>query len=182
MKRYFYILICLTIFSNCKKNNLQEINALISEKLYPTETAKDVVFILSDSGNIKAKLITPLMQTFMTEEPYMEMKKGVNVTFYDKKAVPKGFLKADYGIQYINKKTIEVKENVVVVNTKGDTFTTEYLIWNERKDRIYSNKYVRVKTKDEIIMGKGFESDLTFTNYEFSDIKGIISLNNPATF
>jgi LPS export ABC transporter protein LptC len=178
---FYRILLSIFLFSSvisCKDNSYQLIKALTKEKLYPTEIARDVVFLMSDSAFIKAKLITPLMETYLTEEPYAEMKSGLNVTFYNKLSVPMGFLSANYGIQYLNKKVIEVKDNVVVVNTQGDTFTTEHLIWNERKDRIYSNKFVRVKTKDEIIMGQGFESDLTFTNYEFENIKGMISLKS----
>jgi LPS export ABC transporter protein LptC len=143
----------------------------------PIEISRDVEFILSDSAIVRAKLLTPEMQTFYADEPFVEMPKGLNVTFYDKQTLPSGYLSANYGKRYTLKRIIEVKDNVVVVNTLHDTFTTEFLTWNERQNKVYTDHYVRVKTKDEIITGKGFTSDLSFTNYEFRNIKGIISVN-----
>jgi LPS export ABC transporter protein LptC len=187
-KSYFSILknIVLLIFTtiyilssiSCKKNNIAEIAAIVpSNDHSPLETSREVEFIITDSAVIRAKLITPLMQTYYADEPYVEMIKGLNVIFYNNRAVPSGYLSANYGKRYSIKRIIEVKDNVVVVNTQHDTFTTEFLTWNERQNRVYTDNYVRVKTKDEIITGKGFSSDMSFTNYEFRNIKGIISLN-----
>jgi len=174
-----FIAILLILAISCKKNNIAEIAAIVpSNDHSPLETSRDVEFILSDSAVIRAKLTTPLMQTFFVDEPYVEMPKGLNVIFYDYQTRPSGYLSANYGKRYTLKRIIEVKDNVVVVNTRHDTFTTEFLTWNERQNKVYTENYVRVKTKDEIITGKGFTSDLSFTNYEFRNIKGIISLNN----
>jgi LPS export ABC transporter protein LptC len=164
---------------SCKKNNMAEIAAIVpSNDHSPLETSRNVEFIITDSAVVRAKLITPLMQTFYAEEPYVEMPEGLNVIFYDSKTIPSGYLSANYGKRYSIKRIIEVKDNVVVVNTQHDTFTTEFLTWNERQNKVYTDHYVRVKTKDEIITGKGFSSDMSFTNYEFRNIKGIISLSN----
>lgn len=165
--------------SSCRKASVEKIEKLLKEEKYPTETGRGVTFIYSDSAYIRAKLETPLMYKFIGEETIIEMPDGLNVTFFNKFTIPKSFLKAGYGIQYVDKKIIEVKENVVVVNIKGDTLTTEHLIWDERKNKIYSDKSVRVKTKDEIIYAKGFESNPSFSYYKFHDIKGIIQLKTP---
>lgn len=174
-----YIPILLLLVISCKKNNIAEIAAIVpSNDHSPLETSRDVEFIITDSAVVRAKLTTPLMQTYFSDEPYVEMSKGLNVIFYNYQTIPSGYLSANYGKRYTLKRIIEVKDNVVVVNTQHDTFTTEFLTWNERQNKVYTDHYVRVKTKDEIITGKGFTSDLSFTNYEFRNIKGIISLNN----
>jgi LPS export ABC transporter protein LptC len=169
----------LLIYTSCKKKDINIIQYQINLAELPVETGKDIVFIYSDSGIVKAVLKTPLMKKFTNkEEPYIEMPQGVNVRFFDSRQNENGFLRADYGIQYMNRKTVEVKNNVLLVNTKGDTLNTEHLIWDERKNRIFSKKYVRVKTEKELIVGEGFESNPDFTKYEFKNIKGQISLNN----
>jgi LPS export ABC transporter protein LptC len=174
-----FISVLLVLATSCKKNNIAEIAAIVpSNDHSPLEISRDVEFLITDSAVIRAKLNTPLMETFYAEEPYVEMPKGLNVIFYNNHAIPSGYLSANYGKRYSIKRIIEVKENVVVVNTQHDTFTTEFLTWNERTQMVYTDNYVRVKTKDEIITGKGFSSDMSFTNYEFRNIKGIISLNN----
>lgn len=168
----------LLLALSCKKNNMAEIAAVIPPNDHsPMETSRGVEFILSDSAIIRAKMLAPVMQTYIADEPYIEMPNGLNVIFYDQSTIPNGFLSADYGKRYSIKRIIELRDNVVVVNTRNDTFTTEFLTWNEKQSKVYTDHYVRVKTKDEIITGKGFSSDLSFTNYEFRNIKGIISVN-----
>jgi hypothetical protein len=68
------------------------------------------------------------------------------------------------------------RNDVILVNSKGDTLNTEELIWEEAKQTIHSDKYVRITTKDEIIMGEGFESNTEFTKYKIFSIRGTISL------
>ena len=176
---FFIVLIPIILLaSSCKKNSLTEIAAVVPPNdRSPSEISRDVEFILSDSAIVRAKLLSPEMQTFYAEEQFVEMPKGLNVTFYNSAALPSGYLSANYGKRYTLKRIIEVKDNVVVVNTQHDTFTTEFLTWNERQNKVYTDHYVRVKTKDEIITGEGFTSDLSFTNYEFRNIKGIISVD-----
>ena len=142
----------------------------------PVEVARDILYIYTDSAKIKAEIKTPLMEKYMDDETYMEMKEGLDVTFFDANQHPSGHLRADYGIRYPDKKIMEVKGNVVVVNINGDTLNTEHLTWDEKNERIYSDNFVRVRTEDEVIKSEGFESDPTFSEYKFKKIKGVINL------
>lgn len=105
------------------------------------------------------------------------MPKGLKATFYDDSLHVKSFIKSNYGIRYTNKETTELKNNVMVINVYGDTLTTEDLIWDENKNKIYSNDIVTVKTPKEIIVSKGFESNPTFTKYKFYHLKGTVSVD-----
>jgi hypothetical protein len=69
------------------------------------------------------------------------------------------------------------KNDVILVNVKGDTLRTEELFWDETEQKIYSNQSVRITTPDELILGKGFESNLDFTRYKIHQISGVMSLN-----
>ena len=66
---------------------------------------------------------------------------------------------------------------MIVVNELGDTLYTEKLIWVEKEDRIYTDTYVRIVRRDEIIFGDGLESNQQFTRYKILNIKGTIALN-----
>jgi LPS export ABC transporter protein LptC len=173
----FFVISLLMLLAGCRKNTMKEIEAIVKKDSIQHETARDVTIILSDSGQIRSVLKTPLMLTYGGEDPHVEMPEGLFITFYDQNHQPNGYMTARYGKRYTLTRIIEIKENVVVVNTRNDTFTTEFLTWNERKNRVYTDHYVRVKTRDEIITGKGFESDVSFTDYEFRNIKGVIGLN-----
>ena len=163
----------------CEENDLDKVNRItIDRKNIPAETGKKVQVVYTDSARLKARVFTPSMEKFTGKENnYLEMKKGVKAYFYNKREEKNSTLVADYGIRYINKSKTVVKDDVMVVNKKGDTLETEKLTWDEGKEKIYSNKFVKVKTPEEIIYAKGFESNLSFTEYEFYNIKGTIEVD-----
>lgn len=177
MRILFFILVSIFI-SQCSKPNLEDVKVLTDEKEYPSETAYNIEYIYSDSAKVKAKLKAPYMEKYESDNPYIEMSKGMNVTFFDRDKQPSSFLKADYGIRYDNKKITEAKGNVVVVTTNGDTLTTEHLVWNEKKNKVFSKSKVRVRTEDEIIYAEEFETDPDFNEYKFKKVIMTINLKD----
>jgi LPS export ABC transporter protein LptC len=171
----FYLLLAAIISTACKKNDPKEVEAL-TIKATPTEVATGVEAIYSDSAIVKARLTAPVMIRSLTDSPVVEMPKGVEVLFYDKNLKVNSKLRANYGIRYVMRNITITRGNVVVVNVKGDTMNTEELIWHEATERVTSKKFVKVKTKEEIILAEGFESDVNFTKYTFYKIKGTISI------
>ena len=96
--------------------------------------------------------------------------------FYDPQMEVSSTLTSNYAIRKEKENTIEAKDDVVVVNVKGEKLNTEQLIWNERTSKIYSNEFVKITTPDKIIFGNGFESNQDFTNYKIFSIKGTINI------
>ena len=157
---------------------MDEMEKFTKERNFPPETATNIEFVFSDSGVVKAKITAPLAEFYQGEQDYTEMPKGLQAVFFDLKLNPNAYLYANYGKRITSDRLIELRDSVVVVNLNGDTLNTEELFWNERKDIVYSNRFVRVKTKDQIIFSEGFESDPTFSYYKFYKIKGTISLED----
>lgn len=167
----------LLIMISCKKNDPKEVEAL-TKKTIPTEMATGIEAIYSDSAKVRAKLSAPVMVRTLTDSPVVEMPKNLEILFYDANLKVTSKLRANYGIRYIKRNITKVKGNVVVVNVKGDTMNTEEMTWNETTDKVTSNKFVKVKTKEEIILAEGFESDINFTKYVFYKIKGTIAVKH----
>ena len=71
---------------------------------------------------------------------------------------------------------MEAKNNVVVVNEKGEQLNTEHLTWDKKQSLIYTKEFVKITTAEEIIYGNGLESNQSFTKYKIKDIKGTINL------
>ena len=86
-------------------------------------------------------------------------------------------LKANYGIRYDIKKQMEVKYAVELINKDGTKLETEKLIWNEVTQRIYTDVFVKITNRKEIIMGTGMESNQDFTKYEIKHVTGQILIN-----
>ena len=163
------------VFSACE-NDIEEINLITSYKKIPSESGKNVLIVYSDSARIKMKLNATQLDHYDGENAYVEFPKGVNVFFYNTKNKIESNLKANYAIRYEKSNMMEAKNNVVVINDKGEKLNTEHLFWDEKKELIYSDVFVKITTKDEIIMGEGLESNQDFSKYKFKKIKGTISV------
>jgi LPS export ABC transporter protein LptC len=174
---FLYVLMCCVCFMACTSDEVRE--KVMNERInLPLETGKNIYLTYTDSGYTRAKLFAPMLERYANDERQETvMQKGITAYFYGKNSTSvESYLKAKYAVRYDRDKKMIARNDVVLVSRKGDTLNTEELIWDEVKHRIYSDKFVRITTKDEIIMGDGFESNTEFTKYKIFSIRGVISL------
>lgn len=168
------------IFCSCE-NDITEVDAIGENRNLPIRSGKNVELMYSEDALVKVKLSAPIMREFAGEKPVILMSKGIEVLFYDSLKQVSSKLTSNYAINKLYAKKMEAKDDVVVINEKGDKLNTEHLIWDEKTGKIYSNEFVKITTEDEIIMGHGFESNQDFTKYKINKIKGIINLSDTDT-
>lgn len=161
---------------SCTSDEIKE--KVMNERInLPLETGKNIYITYTDSGYTKAKVFAPSMERFATDvRNELVMQKGITAYFFNQNHRVESFLKSKYAIRYEREKKMIARNDVILVNNKGDTLSTEELIWEETKQMIRSDKFVKIVTKDEVIMGDGFESNTEFTKYRIFSIRGIISL------
>jgi LPS export ABC transporter protein LptC len=174
---FIFFLILAGLLTACE-NDLDKVNFYSKGSLTPVETAKNIKILYSDSARLQVEITAPVLNHFETESPYIEMPKGLKAIFYNDRLEVKSKLDADYGIRYERDQKMEARKNVSVVNEKGERLNTEHLIWDEKKEKLYSDEFVKITTRDEIIFGNGFEANQDFSKYKIFNIKGTISLNN----
>jgi LPS export ABC transporter protein LptC len=169
----------IALITGCE-NDLKDLKKIsASEVNKPIEKYTGVDVIYSDSARVKAHMTAPLMINYKVKKPYTEMPKGVKVVFYDNNLVESSTITADYAVRRDVEKTIELRKNVVATNAKGDTFTSDELIWDENTKQIHSSKLVHVKMADgSITDGTGFTSDENFNHWILTQGTGIIHVNN----
>ncbi|MCS6990410.1 MAG: LPS export ABC transporter periplasmic protein LptC [Chitinophagales bacterium] len=145
------------------------------------EHAHQVRLVYSQSGQIKAELEAPLMvRTVEGEKITTELPEGLLLRFFDEKLQEQSRLTADYGVVYEHADEMIARNRVVATNINGDKLETEELIWNQKTRRIYSDKFVRITTGDEMMFGDGFESNEDLTNYKIRKIRGTVRLEGSA--
>jgi LPS export ABC transporter protein LptC len=167
------VLICSLYlgFSSCE-NDIEVVKNVTVKSDLPALSSKEAELIYSDSARIKVKLKAPEMDRYMGLDPRIIMPKGVNISFYNDSMLVITHLTSNYAIRKEHDYTMEARNNVVVVNRKGDTLHTEKLIWDERKRLIYTDVNVLITTAGgDILRGKGLEANEDFTHYR---IKGPI--------
>ncbi len=179
-RNYFFLATAFLLFAFIAacENDIEKIKIITQRDNLPSESAKNINILYSDSGNLQMQVNSPIMDRYTGKDPYIEMPKGVKILFFGEDKKIRSWLTSNYAIRRENERTMEAKRNVIVVNEKGEKLNTEQLIWDEQKQMIYSQEFVRITTADEIIYGDGFESNQEFTRYKIFNIKGTISLKD----
>ena len=165
----------IAMFFACR-NEMKDITAFDNSfDSLPSLSAYEIEFIHSDSARVQVILTAPTMHSYDGEDPYMEFPDGFKVVFHDNDGTVKSQITANYGINYQERELMEGRGNVVVNNyDTEEQLNTEELIWDQRKEKIYSNKFVKITTGDGVLYGDGLESDQAFTNRRIIKPRGEI--------
>lgn len=170
------LIIALTIYS-CQSSDVGKISAFSHPPGSPQVVTDTLQLFYSDSATIRFKLECPKLLIYSNEDnPYNEFPKGFKIIQYDKDKKVLSHITASYGKYYEKKDLWEAKQNVVAVTEQGDTLKTELLYWDQKKEKIYTDQYVKIIRKEQIITGIGFESDIQIRNYKIVDPKGTFSI------
>jgi len=169
------VVIALSVISCEKKaGTVDKIDILT----LPSLTAKDLTTTYTDSGKVQLVLSAPLMESYdKAETPYSEFKSGINVLFHDGKEKPVASVKANYAKYTDSKNLWELHDSVVAVNEVGDRLETELLFWDQKKALIYTDRFVKITTEDQIIQGYGLESDPKLSKRRIKNLSATIYIN-----
>ncbi len=173
---FLIVVLSITALTGCYKNiEMIPASAVLS---LPSSTGKNIETAFNDSGKIQLVMITPLLEQYdNAEEPYFEFKKGIEVLFHDGNPEPVGTVTAKYAKYIDSKRLWELRDSVVVINEENEKLETELLFWNQQKDLIYTERFVKFTTEDQVIQGTGFESDSRLTKREIRNISGVIYID-----
>jgi len=172
------VVLCFVSWTACE-NDPGEVAALFIDERPDAEIITDFQTIYSDSANIKVRITGPKLLRFQEANDYVQLfPEGVLVEFFDDEREVSSTMKAGYGIRYENEERVVVRDSVVWDATAGDKLNTEELIWEAKEQRIYSDRFVRLRQGDKEITGVGFESNQDFTRSKVRAIQGVVSLED----
>ena len=182
LKYYLFIsavLLTGTAFlSSCEKAAKEPFSELQIKDM-PELSARNFETMYTDSGKVTMIMRSPLIMQFAGEEdPHTEFPEGLVLLFYDKTSVPQASLASQYARYNKKEELWELRDSVVVVSEKGEILETELLYWDEAKELVWSDRFVRITGKDEIIMGTGFESDPRLTRWKIKNVSATIYITD----
>lgn len=169
------ILLVFGIICSCE-NDIEKAMLVAKEERAPIRSGKNVELIYSEKAHVKIKVTAPLMKEYEGDDHYQEMEEGIHVVFYDSLMNKNSTLTSKYAIHRMEEKKMEVENDVVIVNAKGEQLNTEHLIWLQESEKIYTDSFVKITTGDEIIMGDGLEANQDFSKWRIHKIRGTILL------
>ena len=169
----------IMFFTSCENSNIEKINVFTSELNAPSQSVTNTEIVFSKNALIEVKITSNQINRYIDiEEPYTEFPEGLYVEFYDSIQTITSYIKANYCIYDETEKLWTAENDVESVSDEGDTLNTEFLIWNEKTGKVYSDQYVRITNKDGIIHGKGFEANQDLSNWKIKKSSGTISVEN----
>ncbi len=170
-------LLLAVVFSSCSPNKPEDIKALTNRDEYPSLTVKELTAVITDSGKIKYRFITPELQQFdQKAEPTIDFPFGLHLFVFDANEQVDAQIKSNIAIYYQKKELWELRNDVEAVNSKGEVINTELMFWDQNKKTIYSDQFIKITRENEIITGYGFESDERLENYKIKNISGILEV------
>ncbi|MBP7477044.1 MAG: LPS export ABC transporter periplasmic protein LptC [Chitinophagales bacterium] len=157
-------------------NDLEEVKKVAQLADVNVELGTEVVIDYTEYGKLRAKLYTPILKRYVAIDQRSEFPNGMHLVIYGENGSIENTLDAKFGtiddVQHI----MTARNNVVVVNIKGDTLSTEELIWSQNEKKIYSNSFVKIRTAKEIILGDTLVADEKFTNYTIKKVRGTVQV------
>ncbi|MGK9368536.1 LPS export ABC transporter periplasmic protein LptC [Melioribacter sp. Ez-97] len=174
--RFLFLIIPVVIISACTGDNVKPVVAdAPAEGEIPAHESWNSKIIFSNDGVLKAILYADHLRKF--DEKRVTLLDGVKIDFYDnnKKTTTLTSLRGK-----VDDRTMDMfaYDSVFAVNDSGTTLKTSELMWRNSDRKILTDKFVSIKSKDEIIEGYGFLSDQQMTNYVIFKITYSATLNN----
>lgn len=172
-------LVVVVLFAGaCSKNEPEKIGAVKDRKTLPGLTATKITTVISDSGITRYRIYTDKWDIFdKAVEPYWEFPKGLHFEQFAENLSVSATFSSQYARYYESKKLWEFKGKVRAINLKGEMFETELLYWDENRQLIYSDKFMRVTRPTMIISGVGFEANQSLTRWRVVNAQGPIYLD-----
>lgn len=162
-------LLFLTIFLiNCS-NDIDEVNSVTNQDFTKVEEAKFVTILYSDSAQVKVRITADKMIRHLDKRnPRDEFPEGIYVEFLGESGKPYSWLEADRATRYEKDSEIITQGNAKFYNRKKEMLTSTELIWTEKEQKLWTNKFVRITQpmKGDTSYGYGFEANEEFTLFE----------------
>lgn len=135
--------------------------------------------VISDSGRISYKIDTEEWLIFdKRTPPYWAFEKGVYLEKYDYDMNVEATIECDTAYYYNEQKLWKLIGNVDIRNPKNERFFTDLMYWDQGKEKIYSDAYIKIEQEDQTTEGIGFSSNQSMTLWEIKNTKGIYTIKD----
>ncbi|MBW8048860.1 MAG: LPS export ABC transporter periplasmic protein LptC [Cytophagales bacterium] len=175
MNQSFLLLVCfITMSISCtsSKDDLKDMKTYDG----PLIELHDIETLYSDSAILRIKLRAPLEYEFQNGD--RTFPEGLNLIFYTEYEEVSSTLRSNFG--KFDKKTgiYNVTGNVIIKNKlENEQLNCEELNWNPTEQRIFTDKFVRIETPKEILMGEGLDANEDFSKYKILKPTGVFTIS-----
>ena len=140
-------------------------------------TTRGVDMLISENGIIRYHVIAEEWKIFdKMDPPFYSMEQGVLLEILDSVMQVESMLVADTAYYLNNTKIWHLISNVHAENVKHEEFDTQELFINNGSNRMYSDSLIHIKQEKQILVGHGFESNTSLTEYTIRKTEGVFPI------
>ncbi len=159
---------------SCKLTDDEDLKKKVVYK-GPISQSRDIATLYSDSARLQIQLTAPLQMQYENGDGIYP--NGINMIFYDIKGNVANTVRANYGKYDKQKDSYFARGNVIVNNViKNETMRTEELHWDKQKRLLFTDKFVTIQTKTDILKGHGMTANQDFSNWKITKPTGVFTL------
>ncbi len=168
-------------FTSCQENDLSKVKALFNVQDADVEVADSVRFSYKEGAYTRAVVTGKTVKRFIKTQSKLEFTDGLLVKFYEQLKLI-SVLKADYAENNDAEQVVIISGNVYMENARNEILETQALTWNMRDKKIFTDKYIKIRTPDNVIYGVGFDANEDFSNYTIRRVTGIVAVDDAKGF
>ncbi len=168
----------LLLMLACSGEHKEVVDVVFDPETTYTMKTTGVVSLISDSGVTRYRANAKEWLVYgKAKEPYWFFPKGIYVEKFDSLFSTEASIQADTAFYYDKQGLFRFVGQVEVRSLQGERFDTEELFWNQKEDKVYSERFIRIEQEDKIITGIGFESNQNMTRYIIKESRGVFPVN-----
>jgi len=175
IKIVFLFAMVLPVLFSCE-SNFRDVQRINSVAFSPVGESEDVDLKYTDSGKVKAVMVSKLMLDYtQLEYGFNEFPKGVKITLYDTSG-NKTYIEANYGIRYEGTDVMDLRGNVRISTDDGKLLTTEQLYYDQKNEWFYTEQYFKYRdSQGNNLEGPGLDCSKDFKVFNVQRSKGALN-------
>ena len=181
-KRTYLATVILAVVSSffclsCSNKDKQLGPAVTSRDSTSVITTRGVDMLISENGVIRYHVIAEEWKIFdKMKPPFYSMEQGVLLEILDTLMQVESKLVADTAYYMIDDELWHLISNVHAENIRNEEFDTPELFVNNRTNRMYSDSIIHIKQEKQILVGRGFNSNQSLTEYTINKTEGVFPI------
>lgn len=175
-KNLFFLIFTLSqslIYTACKK----QVHDAEVFKPYsgPLAVMEKVHMLYSDSAIVKVELNADKQEEYFNGDRVFP--EGMYLQFFDNDGTVNATLTSNQAKYTKQTGIYTVWGNVIITGVKEyKKINTEELNWNPATRKVYTEKFVRIETREEILTGNGLDATQDFKYYKILNPTGVFSV------
>lgn len=160
---------------SCQKDELATSDRVYTLEDVNIDRTLNPVIRYSDSAVVRVVITGPVLLSYSDRnQERKEFIEGIEVAFYDEYGSLSSRLTAKYAIQYDREARVIVRDSVVWRSVEDQMLESSELIWDEREEKVYTNKFSVITTPTDTIFTQYFEANQNFSEITMTSTDGAI--------